>query len=181
MRSAECRSGFTLIEVMAAAVILSLVVLALTTATRRMTLAEGDARRRADAALIADRLLAELEENALRGAAVQLGKREQEEGIFLATIEVTPLDPALLALASGSPEPAEPVASPAASAAATGWLAAPSAAENPPVLQASVLVTGIDGVFAEGVTRTTFFLNPVALEALGQDAASESESEDQPL
>lgn len=168
MRSADAKraGAFTLIEVMAAAVILALVVAWLTAAVGKMNLREGDSRRRAGAALYADRLLTEVEEAAARGVAPPLGKREAEEGIYLAAIEVAPLDPALLPLAA-APDPKRARATdPAAEGTAAGWLASPAAQQNPPVLQATVRVTGKDGIFDAGVSRTTFFLNPASLKAL---------------
>jgi prepilin-type N-terminal cleavage/methylation domain-containing protein len=163
---AKRRRAFTLIEVMAAAVILALVVAWLSAAVGKMNLREGDSRRRAGAALYADRLLTEIEEAAARGAAPPLGKREVEEGIYQAAIEIAPLDPALMPLpAPPDPERARGAAAPA-DVSPAGWLASPAAEANPPVLQASVRVTGKDGVFDAGVSRTTFFLNPAALKAL---------------
>ncbi len=170
MRSADAKraGAFTLIEVMAAAVILALVVAWLTAAVGKMNLREGDSRRRAGAALYADRLLTEIEEASARGAAPPLGKREVEDGIYRAEIEIAPLDPALMPLAA----PADPKrardAAAAPGAAPAGWLASPAAQTNPPVLQASVRVSGKDGVFDAGVSRTTFFLNPAALKALDE-------------
>src|SRR5262245_27529213 len=92
--------GFTLIEVMAAAVILGLVVAALTQIVMQGNLREGDARLRARAAALADRLIAEAEEAAARGAPLQAGSREVEEGDLRATIEVAPFD--LVAFVAGT-------------------------------------------------------------------------------
>lgn len=163
---AKRAGAFTLIEVMAAAVILALVVAWLTAAVGKMNLREGDSRRRAGAALYADRLLTELEEAAARGVAPPLGKREAEEGLYQAAIEVAPLDPALLPLAGAPDSKRTQAAGPPGDGAAAGWLASPAAQQNPPVLQATVRVTGKDGIFDAGVSRTTFFLNPAALKAL---------------
>jgi len=169
------RAGFTLIEAMAAAIILAFVVIWLTGTVGDMNRREGDARRRADAALYADRLLAEIEDGATRGAPVQIGKREAADGIYQATIEVTALDPTLLPPEiTGSEESARgPARDPGA--AAGGWLSSPSAQANPPVLQASVRVVGKDGVFEAGVTRTTFFLNPAALQTLEEAGGDDQE------
>lgn len=176
MRSPDAKraGAFTLIEVMAAAVILALVVAWLTAAVGKMNLREGDSRRRAGAALYADRLLIEIEESAARGVAPPLGKREAEEGLYQAAIEVAPLDPALLPLAGAPDSKGARAASTPREEAAAGWLASPAAQESPPLLQATVHVTGKDGIFDAGVSRTTFFLNPAALKALAdaQDDAT---------
>jgi prepilin-type N-terminal cleavage/methylation domain-containing protein len=176
MSSADPRRAraFTLIEVMAAAVILALVVAWLTAVVGNMNLREGDSRRRAGAALYADRLLAEIEESVARGAAPPLGKREAEEGIYQAAIEIAPIDPELLAFAAPAAAPGGREAA-APTAEAAGWLASATAEVAPPVLQASVRVTGKDGVFEAGVSRTTFFLNPEALKALEEDEGASGE------
>jgi prepilin-type N-terminal cleavage/methylation domain-containing protein len=163
--------GFTLLEVMAAAVILSVVVLWLNSAVGQMNGYEGDSRRRVDAALFADRLLAELEQAAAQGGSIPLGTREAQEGMYQATIEVKPLDPTLLEqagavprVASGEPPPEIPPA---------GWLDSPAAQAEPPVVSATIIVTGTEGRFEAGVTRTSFFLNPAALKALEQQGSDE--------
>lgn len=172
-------NAFTLIEMMAAAALLALVVAALTSQVGQWNRFEGEARRTAEASLYADRLLAELEESAARGAAVPLGKREAQEGPFVAAIEVAPLDPALLAAAgrAGGGTEAESTRGAEADPGAAGWLSGPAAQANPPLLQATIRVVGKDGTFEAGVSRTTFFLNPAALEALG---ASDAESGEEP-
>jgi hypothetical protein len=58
-----------------------------------------------------------------------------------------------------------------------GWLASLAAQQTPPVVQATVRVTGKEGRFENGVTRTTFFLNPAALEALDTGASEDGGDE----
>ncbi len=171
-------NGFTLIEVMCAAVILALSVAAITSVVKNAQLREGDSRRRAEASLYADRLLAELDQTAALGAPLQPGAREVSEGVFSAELEVAAFDPTALQEASAGAEGAAadkresaPRAPGPDAAAAGGWLATPEAQANPPVYQVTVRVAWIEGTLESRVTRTSFFLNPVALQALeGEDA-----------
>lgn len=186
-RAAQSRAlrGFTLIEVMLAAVILALSVAVIASSVMNAQLGEGDARRRAEASAYADRLLAEMEEKAARGAAIELGEHESSEGAFIATIEVVAFDPSALQQAeSGAPKkgpanPAPPQDEPNASGAG-GWLATPEAEANPPVVQATIAVAFAPDSDAGApeplVRRTSFFLNPVALQALETKEAGDEEA-----
>ena len=186
-RAAQGRAlrGFTLIEVMLASVILALAVAVIASAVMNAQLDEGHARRRAEASAYADRLLAEMEENAARGAAIELGEHESSEGAFIATIEVVAFDPSALQQAeSGAPKkgpanPAPPQDEPNASGAG-GWLATPEAEANPPVVQATIAVAFAPDSDAGApeplVRRTSFFLNPVALQALETKEAGDEEA-----
>ena len=175
-------NGFTLIEVMCAAVILALSVAAITSVVKNAQLREGDSRRRAQASLYADRLLADLDQTAALGAPLQPGAREVSEGAFSATLEVAAFDPTALQEANAGAEGAAadkrasvPSATGPDSAAAGGWLATPEAKANPPVFQVTVRVAWIEGTLESQVTRTSFFLNPVALQALEGDDAEDAE------
>ena len=173
-------NGFTLIEVMCAAVILALSVAAITSIVKNAQLREGDSRRRAEASLYADRLLAELDQTAALGAPLQPGAREVSEGVFHAKLEVAAFDPSALQRASAGAKGAAadkrapaPSVSSADTAAAGGWLATPAAQANPPVYQVTVRVAWVEGTLESQVTRTSFFLNPVALQELeGEDAGA---------
>ena len=186
-RAATSRAlrGFTLIEVMLAAVILALAVAVIASSVMNAQLGEGDARRRAEASAYADRLLAEMEENAARGAAPPLGERESSEGAFIATIEVVAFDPSALQQAeSGAPRkgaanPAPTQGEPSASGLG-GWLGTPEAEANPPVVQTTIAVAFAPdsdaGASEPLVRRTSFFLNPVALQALETKAAGDEQA-----
>ncbi len=186
-RAAQGRAlrGFTLIEVMLASVILALAVAVIMSAVMNAQLGEGDARRRAVASAYADRLLTELEENAARGAALELGERESSEGAFIATIEVVAFDPSALQQAKdavGGKGTANPAPQPgdAEASGAGGWLATPEAEASPPVVQATVAVVFMPDPAADVpeplVRRTSFFLNPVALKALETKEAGDEEA-----
>lgn len=170
---------------MLAAVILALAVAVIASSVMNAQLGEGDARRRAEASAYADRLLAAMEESAARGAAIELGERESSEGAFLATIEVVAFDPSALQQAdNGAPKQgaanlAPPQDEPNAGGAG-GWLATPEAEANPPVVQATIAVAFAPDSDAGPpeplVRRTSFFLNPVALQALETNEAGDEEA-----
>ncbi|MBM4384021.1 MAG: prepilin-type N-terminal cleavage/methylation domain-containing protein [Deltaproteobacteria bacterium] len=183
MRPSHAR-GFTLIEVMAAAIILLLVVAALSEMLASQARREGDARGEALAALFADRAIAEIEESIARGAAPQLGRTERSEDDLRATIEVRAFDSAAAASALlGAARDAGPEAAAAAGAQPSGgWLASPAAQNTPPVLEISVRVSRSDAApDAEApplAERTTFALNPAALATLeGKGDENEDDGE----
>jgi prepilin-type N-terminal cleavage/methylation domain-containing protein len=166
--------AFTLIEVMAAALILGVFVTALSEMLARASRFEGDTRRIAEAAALADRELARIEEGMQRGAAPPLGKTENAEDFFSVATEVRAFDVAGLVLepeAEGS-RPPVPRASVSGDA---GWLAAPTAAQSPPILEIDVAVTWegapVDTESGEPFTirRRSFALNPAALETLAEN------------
>ncbi|HEU4427184.1 MAG TPA: prepilin-type N-terminal cleavage/methylation domain-containing protein [Myxococcota bacterium] len=170
MKPSDARRGFTLIEMLAATALFAVVVIVLGPIVVESSQREGLARRKAAAALFADRLVAEAEEAAASGAAPQLTKRERTEEEFTATIETTAFDPAAIEIAGAQPaaqKPAEP--------AATGWLDSPTADTAPPIVQLDVRVAWVEGVAEQEVRRTSFFLNPAALEALEQNDAAEDQ------
>lgn len=184
MRSPDRRRAFTLIEVMAAVFILGLVVVTLARLVSQAHLDEGRSRLRARAALLADRLLAEVEEGIARGAAPELGKRDVSEDDLRATIAVTALDPALLT--PGAEEDTNPRARAAVDSTAgpASWLSSPQAEATPPLLQVAVRVTWegarVDADTGEpyAIARTTYALNPAALKALGELEAGDDGDED---
>lgn len=165
--------GFTLIETLAAVVIFALAMTMIVIAQGEGAAFAGDAVRRADASLWAEQLLVELEEAAAQGAAPAAGRREHEEERggtdYRGVVEVAPLDPAQLGLALG----AAPVADSQEAVAAQGGLFAPNAPQ-PAVYQVSVRVSWLEGAAEREVTRTSFLLNPAALEAAAPEGSEEA-------
>lgn len=174
MPASDARRGFTLIEMLGATALFALVVITLGPIVIESSQREGLARRKAAAALFADRLVAEAEEAAASGSAPQLTKRELSEQDFTATIETSAFDPATIEIAGAQPAAQKPAA-PAGASAATGWLDSPGAAATPPLVQLDVRVVWAEGVAEQEVRRTTFFLNPAALEALEPNDAEAQE------
>jgi Tfp pilus assembly protein PilV len=182
MRRNKSQRAFTLIEVMAAAIMLLLVVAALSEMLAAQARREGDARGEARAALLADRVLAEIEEGIARGAAPQLGPAERTDGDLRAALEVRAFDPTAAAAAlAGVAENAKASARASEDGAPSGgWLSSPTAEVAPPVLEIVVRVDWSDAPEDPAsrplALRTTYALNPAALKPLeASDAASSSE------
>jgi len=91
-RNGRPRLGFTLLEVMAAVALLGTAYTVLGGAGIQGLQHEGESRRRIQASLLADALLAELEASADTGLVAQPGKDQRHEGEFTVEIEVAPLD-----------------------------------------------------------------------------------------
>jgi len=86
------RRGFTLIEVLAAVLVLGVLYTVLAGVAIEGLRAEGTSKRRLEASLLADRLLAELEEQIAGGSVPPIGIVEEEEDIFDLVIAVRELD-----------------------------------------------------------------------------------------
>jgi prepilin-type N-terminal cleavage/methylation domain-containing protein len=84
--------GFTLLEVLAGVLILGLIFTVLATAAMRGLRSEGTDRRRAEAALLADRELGTIERLLTSGEKVPDGRTEKEEPPYLVRVEVAPED-----------------------------------------------------------------------------------------
>ena len=82
--------GFTLLEVLAAVAILGIAYITLGSTGIQGLQHEGEARRRLQASLIADAVIAEIESQLEAGVAPPLGQDEREVDGFTIAIEVTP-------------------------------------------------------------------------------------------
>lgn len=132
---------------MVAIALLALVTTSLTQVTVDGMRIEGEADRRLEASLLADRVLAELESQAFQGTAPEIGKDVQEEAGYQITLEARPLDLDRLGLIP-PPSPGEP---PPAALVGT-----PGLGSAPPLLQIEVVVAWQEGVHELSVRRTTF-------------------------
>ena len=83
-------SGFTLLEVLAAVLVLGLLYTVLATAALRGLRSEGIDRRRAEAALLADARLGELEAAFAMGQKLDFGSSEEEVPPYTVRVEVVP-------------------------------------------------------------------------------------------
>jgi len=101
-------AGFTLLEVLAAAVIMAMVYGVLAEQGVQGFVLEGDADRRLRASLVADRRLDALRTEAAGGAPPPLGVQEDREQEFGVRVEVRPFDLALVTLLPAPPEAALP-------------------------------------------------------------------------
>jgi prepilin-type N-terminal cleavage/methylation domain-containing protein len=172
--SRRSSAAFTLIEVMAAAVILGLFVASISTLMSEGARREGDARRQAEASALADDEIAKLEEGFARGAAPPIGTGETLKERFRVASRVRAFDASQLAPAA----PRQPVRDAPAPPGAS-CLTGAAAKQTPPLLEVEVRVTWdgapVDDETGEpvGVRRLTFLLNPAALEALPKKEAAE--------
>jgi type II secretory pathway pseudopilin PulG len=84
--------GVTLLEVLAGVLILGVLYTVLANAAIQGLQSEGRDRRRAEASLLADRELAQLESALAMGVLVENGTQEREEPPYRITVEVVPED-----------------------------------------------------------------------------------------
>jgi len=91
-RSRAAKNGFTLIEVMAAVLVLGLLYTVLASSAMRGLRSEGIDRRRAAAEMIADRELTTIETALASGAPLEDGLLEREEEPYKVSSDVEPFD-----------------------------------------------------------------------------------------
>lgn len=162
MTTPDARSGrgFTLFEVLAAVLVLGLVFTVLADVAMDGLRSEGTNRRRAEASLLADRRLAELEASLAGGPPLPLGRTEEEAPPYLVVIEVTPLD--LLGLLP-PPDPDSAVPPPAEEAEVDSLLAVTPTGESR-IQQVTVTVEWEEVGQPYRVSRRTFAFDSTGLE-----------------
>ncbi len=149
-------AGFTLLEVMVAVVLLGIVVVQVTLVSANGMRVEGESRRRLDASLLADQLLADLETVALQGEVPELGTTEAEEEPYRIQIETRPLDAESLGLL----EARDPELGPATALVGTEGLGSSS-----PLVEIQITVSWEEGFDTLEVRRTTFAFDAAAVAA----------------
>ena len=163
--------GFTLLEVMAAVAILGLVYAVLARAATQGVMAEGESRRRMEAALLADERLAELETRLATGEILPDGTLEEELNEFRIAVGLEPL---VL-----PEELLELVAPPADSGAQS--LLGDANGRQPSVLRVlHVTVAWSEGLLERQVERITLVPDLAALETLAPPAAPPTPPGDAP-
>lgn len=166
---APARLGFTLLEVLAAAVIMAAVYAVLSASNIDATILEGDADRRLHASLVADRALVDVQAQLALGTAPRLGVSESEEDGYAVRVDLAPLE---LPFETWLPEPE---GAPARDARAPSLLAPVKRGGTPPLLQLQILVSWSDGVRDRELRRTTFILDAAtAAGVLAQAGVSET-------
>jgi prepilin-type N-terminal cleavage/methylation domain-containing protein len=178
------RSGFTLLEVLAAVAILAIAYGTLGASGIQGLQHEGEARRRLMASLLADSVLAEIESGIERGVAPEVGSEEQEMEGFRVVVEVEPYTLALPEedAAQGkrlgharSRLGGDAAATPAPIGASLLGVEG-SRGVQPPLRRVSVQVVWDEGFGERVAVRTTYALDAEAaaatLETLAQVAAA---------
>jgi prepilin-type N-terminal cleavage/methylation domain-containing protein len=182
--------GFTLLEVMAAVLVLGLIYTVLAEAAIRGLRSEGISRRRVEASLIADRFLADLESQVELGQVPASGQDQQDVDVFHVGIRVESFDPTpiLDTIAQIEKQRSRPerrkntadqtkassmeVGAPTAGAPTEDLLAKPRPGQDGRLRRIDVAVTWQDGGREERVLRTTFAFDTTGLEELFPDKAN---------
>ncbi|HXK26200.1 MAG TPA: prepilin-type N-terminal cleavage/methylation domain-containing protein [Myxococcota bacterium] len=181
------RRGFTLLEVMAAVLVLGLIYTVLAEAAIRGLRSEGISRRRVEASLIADRFLADLESQVELGEVPTSGEEQHDVDVYHVGIRVEPFDPTpmLDTIAQIEKQRSRPdrkknnadqtkassmeVGAPTAGAPTEDLLAKPRSGEDGRLRRIDVAVTWQDGDREQHVLRTTFAFDTTGLDQLFPD------------
>lgn len=175
--------AFTLLEVMAAVLVLGLLYSALATAAIRGLRSEGVSRRKVEASLIADRFLADLEAQLALGEIPKSGVEEEDVDIYRVGVSVQPFDPTPILEAIEAVEKERGIEHKPRSASrdqpnsmelggenpsapAEDLLAPPRTGQDGRLRRIDVSVTWQDGEREETATRTTFAFDTTGLEQL---------------
>jgi len=162
-RSVEHEAAFTLLEVMAAVALLGGVYTVLGGAGIQGLQHEGESRRRIEASLIADQLLAGLETSLDAGTVPPVGTDERQEGVYRIATEIAPLDlavpddPAPLQGLGGGAQQSGLGGKPSNLPAALSQSFLHGSGRAPsPIRRITVRVAWTEGWGERSVTRTTF-------------------------
>ena len=149
--------AFTLLEVMAAVAVIAIVFSTLARVASQGLASEGASKRRFEASLLADAALAVIEIQLADGVAPEIGESEEEVGLFQVVTTVRSFD-----LASAIPIEELEVDDPATTATLAGVLGD----DLSPIRKIRIAVSWAEGVHDYQVIRTTYGIDPVALEGL---------------
>ncbi len=153
--------GLTLLEVLAAVVVVGITYGTFFRAGGDMLQREGENKRRIEASLLADRRLAEIEAEADRGLVPSEELTEEQEGIFDIEVEVVPALIELTAHERGTPfggsapDPNSLLGSPARPGSST-------------LRRIDVRVRWTEGYAEREIERTTFAFDPAGAQAVLQ-------------
>ena len=196
MPSKSHDDGFTLLEVLAAVAILGIAYIALGSSGIQGLQYEGEARRRLEASLLADRVLSEIETELEieYHLTPPLGDDEREEGDFKIAVKVAPFSIVVpeeqgnggkrlgdaRSRLGGSGAQAQPPAIPGPSL--LGGDSGPGGVS--PLRRIDVKIVWNEGFGERSVSRTTFALDPEAargtLDAIAQSLAAAQGQQQQP-
>jgi hypothetical protein len=157
--------GLTLLEVLAAVFLLGFVYTVLGRTGIQGLQLEGEARRRLEASLLADRVLAEIETQIETGVVPPVGQEEREEEPFAVVVQIAPVSIPV-------PEPEGEEASSEPPIPGPSFLGAEDPRLPTPLRRIEVKVSWSEGPAEREVRRTTFAFDAEsvrdALEALSQ-------------
>jgi prepilin-type N-terminal cleavage/methylation domain-containing protein len=154
--------AFTLLEVMAAVAVVAIVFTTLSRVASEGLRSEGISKRRFEASLLADEVLAGIEEQAALGILPEIGSEEYEEGIFTVAIEVSAMDLEEVFPLDDEPRRKDPSDGPAA----------------PPMWAHTILISveWPEGVDVRQVIRHTFAVNYAIVATGDPDATGDTAS-----
>jgi prepilin-type N-terminal cleavage/methylation domain-containing protein len=186
------RAGFTLLEVLAAVAILGIAYISLGSSGIQGLQHEGEARRRFQASLLADKVLSEIESAVEAGGAPELGTDESEEDGFTVETEVAAFS---LAIPDEAGEGGKRLGNARSRLGGSGAQAPQAAIPGPsllggergaasPLRKIDVRVIWSEGFAERTVSRTTFALDReaagVTLDAIAQSQAARGPQQRQP-
>ena len=192
MRSARPRLlAFTLLEVLAAVAILALVYTVLARVGIQGFRAEGGSDRRLRASLIADQVLAQIEEELGAGGAPPLGEKDAMREEYQVHLRVTPSEieipprseaatQRMQAAAAKRPSGGSTAAAkPGATGPTPSFFLPAAPGEPPPGRRIELRVSWVDGATESAVVRETYGLDQTAAESLlkALDSAAKTEKE----
>jgi len=155
------RLGFTLIEVLAAVLVLGVLYTVLAGVAIEGLRSEGTSMRRIEASLLADRLLVELEEQIAAGSMPPIGVIEEEEDIFELAIEVRELD-----VASITPPELPGSEREAQRAGAPSLFGNDSGTQPSRLREIEVLIVWLEGDREFSVRRTSYAFDATGLDGM---------------
>ncbi len=168
--------GLTLLEVLGAVALLAILYTALAGSAIEGLRSEGESRRRLEASLLADERLAEIELSLASGVVPPIGSAEEELERFRVVTEVQPLElpprPESDAARAERTSLAAKRAARIAEKDVPSLFAPPRSGTAPALLGIDVIVRWDDGIFEREVRRTTYALDPTAIEAAFASAAA---------
>lgn len=153
--------GLTLLEVLAAVVVVGITYGVFFQAGGEMLRREGENKRRIQATLLADRALAEIETELDRGLVPRTGLSESSEGIFDLEIETAPTPIELAAHERGTPLAGTKPDS-------NTLLGSPSRPGSSALRRIDIRVRWIEGISERQIQRTTFAFDPSGAQAVLQ-------------
>lgn len=162
MRMGKARAqGLTLLEVLAAVVVVGITYGVFFQAGGEMLRREGENKRRIQATLLADRALAEIETELDRGLVPREGQVETTEGNFDLEIETAPTPIQLAAPERGTPRAGS-------DADPNSLLGSPARPGSSALRRIDIRVRWIEGVGEREIQRTTFAFDPAGAQAVLQ-------------